>query len=62
MNLEIDKEIGHELGNRKFTGKTRNDASLRVQVPQIEGAYPDHHTIPKTENPHVSYLWVCWTL
>ena len=26
MNEEIEKEIGNELGNRKFTGKTRNDA------------------------------------
>ena len=26
MNLEIEKEIGNELENRKFIGKTRNDA------------------------------------
>ena len=26
MKKEIEKEIRHELGNRKFIGKTRNDA------------------------------------
>ena len=26
MKSEIEKEIGNELGNRKFKGKTRNDA------------------------------------
>ena len=26
MDSEIEKDIGNELGNRKFIGKTRNDA------------------------------------
>ena len=26
MNYEIEKEIGNELENRKFIGKTRTDA------------------------------------